>query len=315
MSTFKSRYTRRQFLQQLAVTGLSIVTSPVPGVTDNVIASRKTITKAIPSTGESVPVIGMGSWLTFDVGDDLAARNARLKVLQTFFDQGGAVIDSSPMYGSSQEVIGYCLERISNKSKLFAATKVWMYGRKLGVMQMHSAEKLWNVSQFDLMQIHNMLDWETHLESLKAMKADGRIRYIGITTSHGRRHKELEQALLKEKFDFVQLTYNVLDREVEQRLLPIAKEKGIAVIVNRPFQRSGLFDYVAGKPLPVWAAEYECRNWAQFFLKYIVSHPAVTCAIPATSRVDHMLENMGAGYGRLPDGKFRARMAQYMNDI
>jgi diketogulonate reductase-like aldo/keto reductase len=314
MSTFKPRYSRRQFLQQLAVTGLSVVAIPVPG-SDNVIARRKTVTRIIPSTGESVPVIGMGSWLTFDVGDDLAARSARLKVLQTFFDQGGAVIDSSPMYGSSQEVIGYCLERIQNKSKLFAATKVWIYGKKLGEMQMRSARKLWNVAKFDLMQIHNMLDWQSHLETLKTMKAEGRIRYIGITTSHGRRHKELEQALLKESFDFVQLTYNLLDREVEQRLLPIAKEKGIAVIANRPFQRGGLFDYVAGKPLPVWAAEYECRNWAQFFLKFIVSHPAVTCAIPATSRVDHMLENMGAGYGRLPDGKFRARMAQYMNDI
>lgn len=315
MSTLKPRFSRRQFLQYLVASGFSISASPVLSAADKAATTKKIITRAIPSTGEVVPVIGMGSWLTFDVGDDLATRNARLKVLQAFFDQGGAVIDSSPMYGSSQEVIGYCLERISNKDKLFAATKVWMVGRKLGVMQMHSAEKLWKLSQFDLMQIHNMLDWETHLETLKAWKADGRIRYIGITTSHGRRHKELEQALLKEQFDFVQLTYNVLDREVEQRLLPIAKEKGIAVIANRPFQRGGLFDYVAGKPLPAWAAEYGCRNWAQFFLKFIVSHPAVTCAIPATSRVDHMLENMGAGYGRLPDDKFRARMLQVIGSL
>ena len=315
MSISKYRSTRRQFLQYLAAAGASIAAGPAFSVTNQAVASRKIITRAIPSTGESVPVIGMGSWLTFDVGDDLATRNARLKVLQTFFDQGGAVIDSSPMYGSSQEVIGYCLDRIQNKSKLFAATKVWIYGKKLGEMQMRSARMLWNVARFDLMQIHNMLDWESHLETLKAMKDKGRIRYIGITTSHGRRHKELEQALLKESFDFVQLTYNVLDREAEQRLLPIAREKGIAVIANRPFQRGGLFDYVAGKPLPPWAAEYDCHNWAQFFLKFIVSHPAVTCAIPATSRVDHMLENMGASYGRLPDDKFRTRMAKHMSSL
>jgi aryl-alcohol dehydrogenase-like predicted oxidoreductase len=172
------------------------------------------------------------------------------------------------------------------------------------------------VKRFDLMQIHNMLDWETHLNTLKAMKAEGRIRYIGITTSHGRRHKELEKVLATEDaFDFVQFTYNLLDREAEQRLLPLAAERGIAVIINRPFQGGNLFNYVKGKPLPAWAADIDCRNWAQFMLKFIASHPAVTCAIPATTRVDHMHENMGAAYGPLPDETMRRRMIQAFTSL
>lgn len=294
---------RRQFLQWLA--GLGAVTALGPGLA----APRQTaIKKAIPASGEKIPVIGMGSWLTFDVGNDAAARATRVQVMQVFFDRGGALIDSSPMYGSSQEVIGHGLRQIKNKGVLFAATKVWIYGQWLGIKQMDAARELWGVARFDLMQIHNMLDWRSHLETLKAWKAEGRIRYIGITTSHGRRHQELERALTKEPFDFVQFTYNLADRDVEQRLLPLAAERGIAVIINRPFDGGALFGSVRGKPLPEWAAEFDCTNWAQFFLKFIVSHPAVTCAIPATSQVPHMLENMGAGFGRLPDAETRRRM-------
>jgi diketogulonate reductase-like aldo/keto reductase len=294
---------RRQFLQWLA--GLGAVTALGTGF-----AAPKltTIKKAIPASGEKIPVIGMGSWLTFDVGDDQAARATRVQVLQAFFDQGGALIDSSPMYGSAQEVIGHSLRQIQNKGALFAATKVWIYGQWLGIKQMEAARTLWGVPRFDLMQIHNMLDWRSHLETLKAWKAEGRIRYIGITTSHGRRHQDLERALAREPFDFVQFTYNLADRDVEQRLLPLAAERGIAVIINRPFDGGALFGPVRGKPLPAWAAEFDCTNWAQFFLKYIISHPAVTCAIPATSQVPHMLENMGAGFGRLPDAEARKRM-------
>ena len=294
---------RRQFLQWLAGLGTAITLGPglaAPGQT--------AIKKAIPASGEKIPVIGMGSWLTFDVGADEAARATRVQVMQAFFDRGGALIDSSPMYGSSQEVIGHGLRQIRNKDALFAATKVWIYGQWLGIKQMEAARELWGVPRFDLMQIHNMLDWRTHLETLKAWKAEGRIRYIGITTSHGRRHSEMERALEKEQFDFVQFTYNLADRTVEQRLLPLAAERGIAVIVNRPFDGGALFGPMQGKPLPVWAAEFDCTNWAQFFLKFIVSHPAVTCAIPATSRVAHLHENMGAGFGRLPDADTRQRM-------
>jgi diketogulonate reductase-like aldo/keto reductase len=302
----KTAQQRRQFLQWLAGLGAAATLGPglaAPGQT--------VIRKVIPASGENIPVIGMGSWLTFDVGDNEAARATRVQVVQTFFDQGGSLIDSSPMYGSAQQVIGHCLRLVQNKGALFAATKVWIYGRWLGIKQMEAARELWGVARFDLMQIHNMLDWRSHLETLKAWKAEGRIRYIGITTSHGRRHEELERALAKELFDFVQFTYNLADRGVEQRLLPLAAERRIAVIINRPFDGGALFGPVHGKPLPAWAAEFDCTNWAQFFLKFIVSHPAVTCAIPATSRVAHMIENMGAATGRLPDAEDRQRMSAY----
>jgi len=271
------------------------------------------ITKPIPASGEQIPVIGMGSWITFDVGGDEQDRARCVRILEIFFNRGGGMIDSSPMYGSSQEVIGHCLEKIDHHPGLFSATKVWILGKILGKSQMEFSEGLWGVKRFDLMQIHNMLDWRTHLETLKEWKAEGRIRYIGITTSHGRRHGEMEQALLEEDFDFVQLTYNILDREAERRLLPLAAERGIAVIANRPFRRAALFKVVRNKPLPPWAGEIDCANWAQFFLKFIVSHPAITCAIPATSQIPHMKENMGAGYGVMPDKEMREKMINYFS--
>ena len=278
-------------------------------------ASRAVLKKAIPATGEGLPVIGMGSWLTFDVGNSEPLRAERLEVLQAFFDQGGAVIDSSPMYGTSEAVIGYCLGRIANTSARFAATKVWTLFQSRGVRQMEASERLWGVERFDLMQIHNMLDWEAHLETLVDWKARGRLRYIGITTSDGRRHGALEKVMAAQPFDFVQFTYNILDRKAERRLLPLAAERGLAVIINRPFRRGALFGYFERHPLPDWASEFDCANWAQFFLKFIVSHPAVTCAIPATTRVDHMVENMGAAYGRLPDPELRARMVRYVAEL
>jgi diketogulonate reductase-like aldo/keto reductase len=272
---------------------------------------REIVRKSIPSTGELLPVVGMGSWITFDVGYSADARARRLEVLQTFFDRGGALIDSSPMYGSSEEVIGWCLGRIQEKGARFAATKVWTLGRRGGIQQMDRSRQLWGVPRFDLMQIHNLLDWETHLETLRTMKAEGGLRYLGITTSHGRRHEEMERLITREPLDFAQFTYNIADREAEQRLLPLAAERGIAVIANRPFRRGGLFRHVQGRPLPGWAREFDCENWAQFFLKFVVSHPIVSCAIPATSRVDHMSENMGALVGRLPDAGMRRRMVEH----
>jgi diketogulonate reductase-like aldo/keto reductase len=301
---------RRRLLRTLAGLGAAALVGPALAA-----AAPSAIRKAIPSSGESLPVIGMGSWLTFDVGDNVRARAVRTQVLQTFFDRGGALIDSSPMYGSSQEVIGHGLGQVRNKAALFAATKVWILGRSLGIRQMEDARRLWGVPRFDLMQVHNLLDWETHLHTLKAWKAEGRVRYIGVTTSHGRRHDDLAEVMQAEALDFVQFTYNILDREAEQRLLPLAAERGIAVIVNRPFQRGGLFSRVRGKPLPPWAAEFDCANWAQYLLKFAVSHPAVTCAIPATSKVEHMVENMGAGFGRLPDAALRRRMAAHFEAL
>ena len=273
------------------------------------------LTKAIPATGEQVPVIGMGSWITFNVGEDQELRDQRLRVLQTFFDLGGGVIDSSPMYGTSEAVIGYCLARIRDTGPLFSATKVWTPLKWFGPGQMAQSRELWGVERFDLMQIHNMLNWEAHLETLLEDKAEGRIRYVGMTTSHGRRHDEFEKTMATQPLDVVQFTYNVLDREAERRLLPLAAERGLAAVINRPFRRKELFRLFERHPLPEWAGEFDCDNWAQFFLKFIVSHPAVTCAVPATSRVDHMQENMGALYGRLPDAGMRERMIRYVESL
>ena len=302
---------RRGFLASLA----SVCAAASFDAGSTIAAPGSMLRKAIPATGEQVPVIGMGSWITFNVGDDQERRDQRVKVLQTFFDMGGGVIDSSPMYGSSEEVIGYCLERIPNTQSLFSATKVWAWLTLLGTGQMGHSRRLWGVERFDLMQIHNLLNWEGHLETLLGEKAEGRIRYIGITTSNGRRHDALEKVMAEQPLDFVQYTYNILDREAERRLLPLAAERGLAVIVNRPFRRKELFHLFDRYPLPEWASEFDCANWAQFFLKFIVSHPAVTCAIPATTRVDHMRENMGALYGRLPDQKTRERMIRYVESL
>ena len=273
------------------------------------------ITRAIPSTGEKLPVIGMGSWITFNVGDDRGLRDARAEVLREFFARGGKVIDCSPMYGTSASVIGYGLEKLGRPPQLFSASKVWTWAQGAGPAQMEEQREHWGIERFDLMQVHNLLNWDGHLATLREMKAAGRLRYLGITTSHGRRHDELERVMKREPLDFVQFTYNILDREAEDRLLPLAAERGQAVLVNRPFRRKGLIRRFEQHPLPDWAAEFDAANWPQFLLKFIVSHPAVTCAIPATSRADHMAENMGALYGRLPDAAFRRRMVAYAESL
>jgi diketogulonate reductase-like aldo/keto reductase len=212
------------------------------------------------------------------------------------------------MYGSAEAVIGHALGRLPNHKGLFAATKVWTAFTGLGAGQMADSRRLWGVERFDLMQVHNLLNWEGHLPALLEDKAAGRLRYVGMTTSHGRRHDELDQVMRRQPIDVVQLTYNILDREAEQRLLPLAADRGLAVIVNRPFRRGDLIDRLARHPLPAWAGDIDCTGWPQVLLKFVVSHPAVTCAIPATSRVDHMQENMGALTGRLPDEALRRRM-------
>ena len=273
------------------------------------------LTRAIPASGESLSAVGMGTWITFNVGADQALRDARAEVLRTFFEMGGGMIDSSPMYGSAEAVIGHGLRKGLGAESLFSATKVWTRGQADGVEQMAESRGLWGVEGFDLMQIHNLLDWRDHLETLLQDKAAGLTRYIGITTSHGRRHGEMAEIMASQPIDFVQFTYNVVDREAERRLLPLAAERGLAVIINRPFRRGALFDRVESEPLPDWAAEIDCANWAQVFLKFILAHPAVTCAIPATSRVDHMRENMGAMRGRLPDEALRKRIVSHIESL
>jgi len=272
--------------------------------------AQSLLTRPIPASGEALPVVGLGSWITFNVGNDPVARDARAEVVRAFFSEGGRLIDSSPMYGSSQPVIGHALAKLGHPAALFSAEKVWVGDAARGAGQMAASRAHWGVPRFDLMQVHNLLAWEEHLPRLQAMKAAGQLRYVGISTSEGRRHAELERILRTQAIDFVQLTYNLLDREAEQRLLPLAQERRIAVLVNRPFRQGDLLDQLRGHPLPGWAREIGCDSWAQVALKFVVSHPAVTCAIPATSQVAHLRQNMGAAHGRLPDATLRARMAR-----
>lgn len=302
---------RRQFLKVMLALNAGIITRPL--LASSLFDQHSRI---IRSSGEPIPVIGLGSWLTFGVDiDDEKEMKHRERIMSEFLKRGGGMLDSSPMYGTAQEVIGKCLKKIGHHQGLFSATKVWTTGKRNGVLQMERSRLLWGLERLDLMQIHNLLDWEVHLPILYKMKEQGKIRYVGVTTSHGRRHKELIDIMKKEKLDFVQFTYNMLDREAEEYLLPLAHEKGIAVIINRPFQRGGLFEYIKNKPLPAWAKDIDCSSWAQFFLKFIISHPAVTCAIPATSRVDHLIENMNVGYSRLPDQAMRNKMLKYFQAL
>ncbi|MDP3886166.1 aldo/keto reductase [Hydrogenophaga sp.] len=268
------------------------------------------LVRPIPSSGEALPVVGLGSWITFNVGNDPVARDACAEVVRAFLAEGGRLIDSSPMYGSSQPTIGHALAKLGQPAALFSAEKVWVGDVGRGAAQMEASRAFWGVPRFDLMQVHNLLAWQEHLPRLLAMKAAGRLRYVGISTSEGRRHGELERILRTQPIDFVQLTYNLLDREAEQRLLPLALERRIAVIVNRPFRQGGLLGQLRRHPLPGWAREIDCDGWAQVALKFVVSHPAVTCAIPATSQVAHARQNMGAARGRMPDAALRARMAR-----
>ena len=275
------------------------------------------ITKPIPSSGERIPVVGLGSWITFNVGADRVAQDACADVMQAFFAAGGRMIDSSPMYASSQATIGHALARLgAARSPVFAADKVWVSssrGDARGPEQIERSRRLWGVARFDLLQVHNLLDWEVHLPTLLALKAAARLRYVGITTSEGRRQRDIEALLRSQPLDFVQLSYNPLDREAEQRLLPLAAERGIGVIANRPFREGALLEALRRHPLPAWAtSELGCDGWAQFVLKFIVSHPAVTCAIPATSSVAHVRQNLGAARGAMPDAALRQRMAAHV---
>ena len=273
-----------------------------------------TIRRAIPRSGESLPVIGMGSWLTFDVGTDLAQQAQRRQVLQRFFAAGGGMIDSSPMYGRSQWLLGELLPSVPHEGKLFAATKVWTPFDGLGEGQLEQALALWHLSRFDVLLVHNLLNWRGHLKLLRRWKEQGRVRYIGVSTSHGRRHDDVMQLIRSEPLDLIQITYNLADTSAEP-VMNLAAEHGLAVVINRPFDGGDLFHAVRGRPLPGWASEIACANWAQFFLKWVVSHPAVTCAIPATRQSAHMDENMGAGRGPLPDAALRQKMQSMLGRL
>ena len=303
---------RRRVLQGVAGLAAAAALGPRPLAG----AEPTALLKPIPAGGEAIPAIGMGTWLTFNVAPYTDARAQRVEVLRAFFEAGGRLVDSSPMYGLAEAAVGHCREKLGGAPRMFAATKVWTPTRLAGVAQMNLSFKLWGLTQFDLMQVHNLLDWEAHLPTLKEWKAGKRLRYLGITTSHGRRHDEtLELIETQPDFDFVQFSYSIADREAEAKLLPAAAARGKAVLINRPFRTGELFERVAGKPLPGWAGEIGCSAWSQFFLKFVISHPAVTCAIPATSSVEHMRENMAALRGPLPDEALRKRMAEYFDKV
>lgn len=270
--------------------------------------------KSIPASGESLPVIGMGTWRTFNVGDDPKLLAARTAVVKAFFGHGGGLIDSSPMYGSAPETIGHALRQLGVPKTLFAAEKIWSPAGGTTREQFADLAARWGLQKFDLVQIHNLEDWQQHLPVLRELRAEGLIRYLGITTSHGRRHPGFEKVLASERLDFAQLTYNITHREAEARLLPLARERGVAVIANRPYDGGRLIKGLKRREqVPEWATrECGCRTWADFLLKFIVSHPAVNCAIPATTQVAHMNENMQAGSGPMPDSNLRQRMAMYI---
>jgi diketogulonate reductase-like aldo/keto reductase len=264
--------------------------------------------RSIPSSGEMIPAVGLGTWRTFDVGAAAAERAPLREVLQRFVELGGRVVDSSPMYGTAESVLGDLAADLAVTDRLFLATKVWTSGRDAGVAQMEQSLRRLG-GRLDLMQIHNLLDWRTHLRTLRAWKQAGRIRYLGVTHYTSSAYDELERVLRGESLDFVQINYSVGEREAERRILPLARERGVAVLVNRPFSEGGLFRHLRGRTLPGWAAEIACESWAQLLLKWILAHPAVTCVIPATSRRQHLVDNMKAGLGALPDAATRERIA------
>jgi diketogulonate reductase-like aldo/keto reductase len=279
------------------------------------VESSAMLARAIPSSGEKLPLIGLGTWQAFDV--DLTSDNRRQlgDVLSLFVKLGGRVIDTSPMYGRAEDVIGELTAALGIRDKLFLATKVWTRGRENGIKSMERSMELLRAKRIDLMQVHNLVDVETQLVTLREWKAQGRIRYLGITHYEAGAFANVEKIMRSEKLDFVQINYSLMEREAEERLLPLAQERGIAIIVNRPFGGGDLFSRTRSRPLPDWAAEFDCHSWAQFFLKWIVANAAVTCAIPATDKPRHLEDNMSGGIGRLPDAKMRQRMVELVSSM
>jgi diketogulonate reductase-like aldo/keto reductase len=292
--------TRRDTFRWLAgglAMGQAAALSPVP--------TPAMHTRPIPSSGEKLPVIGMGTWQTFDVADPAPLE----EVLKVFSELGGKLLDSSPMYGKSEQVAGDLIGKLGLREKLFVATKVWTKGKAEGIAQMEDSMKKLRAKPIDLMQVHNLLDVGTHLDTLRGWKKDGLVRYLGVTHYTASQHEAVAKLVAAETLDFLQINYSLGEREAEDKLLPLAKDRGVAVIANRPFAGGELFKKLREMPLPGWAREIECESWAQVMLKWVVSHPAMTCAIPATSKVAHLKDNMKAGLGAMPDEAMRKRMA------
>lgn len=302
---------RRKWIQTAGLAGIGLMAYPnsVIGNQDQSIRKR-----AIPSSGEKIPVVGLGTWIQFDVGQSEKERAPLKQVLKKMGEQGGEVIDSSPMYGRSEQVIGELTTELGIADQFFYATKVWTRGKQDGIDQMNASMRKMNRDRIDLMQVHNLVDWQTHLETINNWKRTGKICYSGITHYTASAHDRLEEIVKNRDVDFVQFNYNIRARHAEESLLPAAADNGVAVIINRPYDGGALFGAVGDGELPEWAADFDIGSWGQFFLKYILSHPAVTCVIPGTSDPEHLVDNMQAGQGRLPDESARKRMARYFDE-
>lgn len=309
-SSCEEPISRRELLRL----ALGAITVQFSGVTMAATPSLM-IRRQVPRTGELLPAVGLGTWQTFDVGRRVSERAPLKEVLREFVRLGGSVIDSSPMYGQSERVVGDLAAELGVQKQLFLATKVWTSGQEAGIRQMEESLKRLRARRIDLMQIHNLVDWRAHLATLRRWKEQGKVRYIGVTHYAESAYDKLARVVKSEELDFVQLNYSIAERAAEQRMLPLAAERRLAVLINRPFAEGALFKRVRGKSLPPWAKEFGCASWAQFFLKFIISHPAVTCAIPATSKVAHLKDNMQAGVGPLPDTSMRERMARYVEEL
>lgn len=268
--------------------------------------------RPIPRTGERLPVVGVGTWQTFDVGPNAPERAELKEVLRLLAEHGGSVIDSSPMYGEAERVAGDLTAELGIRDRFFFATKVWTRGRDAGIRQMEESFRLMRTQRMDLMQVHNLVDVETHARTLQEWKAAGRVRYVGITHYHSGAYRDLERLVKTKEFDFVQVNFSMAEREAEDRVLPLCADTATAVLINRPFAGADLFQRVKGRKLPPWAAEIDCTTWGQFFLKWILGQPAVTCVIPGTRRTAHLSDNVQAGMGRLPDAAIRKRMLEYL---
>ncbi len=310
----KTSYTRREAARLIA--GAAVATSlwPVSSRAAEKAASAQLL-RAIPSTGEKIPALGLGTSQTFDVGGSAADREPLREVLRRFVELGGKVVDTSPMYGRAEEVIGDLANDLKVRDSLFLASKVWTTGKEEGIESIERTLSRLQTKRLELMQVHNLVDLDVQLATLRAWKEEGRIRYVGITHYVESSFPAVEKILRREKLDFLQINYSIAERGAEERILPLCQERGVATLINRPFARGNLFSRLRSQPLPEWAAEFDCKSWAQFLLKWIVANTAVTCAIPATSKAKHLEDNMAAGLGRLPDEKMRQRMVQTISSL
>ncbi len=306
---------RRKFLHLSAATTASLYLSNLSAMTIHNPLVSNILTRQIPKCEERIPIVGMGTWQTFDVGENAVERANMKKVLAAFVEMGGTLLDSSPMYGSSEEVVGDLATELGVLKQLFMATKVWTTGKNAGIDQMKASMQKMKSDPIDLLQVHNLLDFKTHIQTLRKWKAEGKIRYLGVTHYTDSAHDDLVKLIETESLDFVQFNYSILSRHAEKELLPAAQANGVATLINRPYESGSLFRKVKGKQLPEWAEDYDIKSWGQFFLKFILSNSAVTCVIPATSKEHHLRDNMGAAFGAMPDAKTREKMVKVLTDL